>query len=164
MRESLLGWSSRDLGRLRMEGMGEQKSIVGACGPESWRLEPSSGEQFLTLLLLQASVPPATGCKFQVLGNFSVTPSAWIPQRVTHNSPLHCTEFVVVWSLRAHMGHSADCAKALLNSGQAAHSESQVSECLPSQALCCLSTRHESVSLQYEWRAWNMVRAQNKGF
>ena len=114
MRGNLLGWSSQDLGRLRMEGMGEQKGIVGASGPESWRLKPSSGEQFLTLLLLQPSVPPAPGCKFQVLGNFSVTPSAWIPQRVTHNSPLHCTEFGVVWSLRARVGHSADCAKALL--------------------------------------------------
>lgn len=164
MRESLLGWSSRDLGRLRMEGMGEQKSIVGACGPESWRLEPSSGEQFLTLLLLQASVPPATGCKFQVLGNFSVTPSAWIPQRVTHNSPLHCTEFVVVWSLRARTGHSADCAKALLTQWTGSPLRVSGFRMPPQPGPVLPEQRHESVSLQYEWRAWNMVRAQNKGF
>lgn len=54
MRGSLLGWSSQDLGQSKMEGMGEQKGIVRAPRPESWRLGPSSGDQFLTLLVPQA--------------------------------------------------------------------------------------------------------------
>lgn len=101
MRGSLLGWSSQDLGHPRMERTGEHKGTVGAPGPESWRLEPSSGDQFLTLLVPQASAPPAPGCKFQVLKNLLVTLFVWTSQRVTHGSSPHCREFGIIWSLRA---------------------------------------------------------------
>lgn len=135
VRGSLLGWSSQDLGHPRMERMGEQKGTAGAPGPESWRLEPSSGDQFLTLLVPQASAPPAPGCKVQVLKNLFVTLFAWTSQRVTHSSSPHCESL----ESSGLSGHCPHC-------GQASHSTSQASKCLPSQALCRLSTKYGSVS------------------